>query len=203
MKYFVTVALVSLSIFSSAQAGEISKEKYREMMIENRSAYESVMPGMFALTVGVQSVVTDELGQEFKCRQAIESTVMQVYGTKYLTHEKTKNLNDCGGHQVEGEENEYLQWNKVFTVEEHLNMLDSRFMVAEFKEKDSFVQMTGITKYSDNREPKIFTRHSNIIESQFYSIKAFNDDVFTWVQYYTRQVDPNSINIDGLEIINE
>lgn len=200
MKNFITAALFSFSVFSTAHAEGISKEKYRELMFDNRTNYELVEAGMNSVGVGVNSVITDQEGNEFKCRQAVESTVIQVYGSQYLTHEKVKSLDDCGGTKVEGQVEEYLQWNKLYTVEEHLELLESRFDASSFFVKDGYVEFKAKTKKSELSEPRDYKRLTNIQESQFCNIKAYSDGLFSWTQFYTRKIDPSSIAISDLEV---
>lgn len=200
MKNFFSTAVISLFISIHAHAESISKEKYKELMLESQQAYEMVEPGMSYVGVGVSSVITDESGTDFPCRQAVESTVVQVYGTQYLTYEKVKALNNCGSSQTEGQVEEFLQWNKLYSVQEHLQVLDDRLNVTSINLRGSFVELRGETKGSVSFEPRKFKRLMNIQESQFFNIKSYNDGMFSWSQFYTRTVDPSTLSLAGLEV---
>lgn len=200
MKNFISAAIISLTFSVHAGAESISKEKYKELMLENQIAYETVEVGMSYVGTGVSSVVTDENGNDFPCRQAVESIVIQVYGTQYLTHEKVKSLNNCGNSQTEGEVEEYLQWNKLYSVLDHLTLLEEKFELTSFTLKETFVELRGQTKGNENFESRKFKRVTNIKESQFINIKSYSDGMFSWNQFYTRKVDPSAINLTGLEV---
>lgn len=191
--------LILLSITSFASAQEIFREDFEAVILKNQTSFEEVKPGMVSGTIGVNLVITDEQGRKNLCTQIVQSTVLEVSESRYLTHEKIENFNDCQGKLVAGEIKEHLSWNRRYKIEEYLNFMAKKYY-SSFFQNNELITLNGITSSSNGEGSDEFVMLIDSTKSQFYSASISRVGDFSSIMFERSWADPTTIKRDGLEI---
>jgi hypothetical protein len=198
MKKLFSVLLLTIS--TTSFASEIFREDFERIMLNNRSSFELVQPGMVSKTFGVQMLITDEDGKTYRCKQIVESTVLKVESNKYLTHEKIENYDNCEGQLTAGEINEHLEWNRLYSTEQYLDFMAKNYF-AKFELENDNLNLNGITNYHDGSKSREFIKLIEPTKSQFYSVGISRIGELTSVMMERTIADPSQIKTDGLIVI--
>lgn len=197
MKKWMSITALTLNLFSQAFAGEISKEKLFDLLLENRESYERVVPGMQTRRTGVWEVIGSDDDRK-ECRKTLEETVVQVLGSQYLVHQKSTYLHDCGPHK-KGEIDQYLVWENLLTVEESIKCFDETYTSPLIIIKDGIVHVKRKVMWNDKEVNAFFI--FDIKSSQFDKIRSSKYGPFNFIQIESKMVDPATINIENVEVI--
>lgn len=188
-----------LSIASLASAQEIFREDFEAVILKNQTSFEEVKQGMVSGTIGVNLVITDEQGRKHLCTQIVQRTVLEVSESRYLTHEKVENFDDCQGNLVAGEVNEHLRWNRRFKVEEYLDFMAKNYY-SSFFQNNELITLNGITSSSNGERSAEFIMLIDSTKSQFYSASISRVGDFSSIMFERSWSDPTKIKLEGLEV---
>jgi hypothetical protein len=202
MKYSLTVALMICSAFANAH--EITRDQYVELMSKNKTTYEQVLEGMTA-EYSTKSIQTEQqegsedINEETCLHHEKEVVVSTDRIDAYLVYIKRTTLNDCLDDK-KGAVEEFLEWRELYSADFSIPSKHSEPIKNHYDLKGTLVSVDGTYRRFSDSSTFTYKGLVDTSKSQFYNQIDSRWEGFRMTLLRRSQTNPNTLNLDNLEV---